>query len=189
MYTVDFLDGLFGILGNQFPETMWEYRSIYVTLTWERKTPFSIGFYTPNGYFMCSREFSYWFANQPHEKRNNWSALIWLKLKRAIMHATYWVITYEGRGIGYPKSLIEYWAICSIFEKYTFFVFGRFSEKRNLFKSWQMSKMCFKCLLTKNYIKAYNSLFFIFLGHLSKQKCWLFNRCASLEEPSICVNT
>ena len=53
MYKVDFLDGLFGILGNQFPETMWEYRSIYVTLTWERKTPFSIGFYTPNGYFMC----------------------------------------------------------------------------------------------------------------------------------------
>ena len=102
MYKVDFLDGLFGILGNQFPETMWEYRSIYVTLTWERKTPFSIGFYTPNGYFMCSREFSYWFANQPHEKRNNWSALIWLKLKRAIMHATYWVITYEGRGIEYP---------------------------------------------------------------------------------------
>ena len=27
MYKVDFLDGLFGILGNQFPETMWEYRT------------------------------------------------------------------------------------------------------------------------------------------------------------------
>ena len=33
MCKADFLDGLFGILGNQFPETMWEYRSIYVTLT------------------------------------------------------------------------------------------------------------------------------------------------------------